>query len=94
MPINRRQTLGLGLSTLAALGITTILPRTAFGQQPEGDLYPSDAGNFFIHPISHASLVIETPSGVIHVDPVGGAELYSSLPPPDLILITLSLIHI
>jgi len=88
MPINRRQTLGLGLSTLAALGITTILPRTAFGQQPEGDLYPSDAGNFFIHPISHASLVIETPSGVIHVDPVGGAELYSYLPPPDLILIT------
>lgn len=88
MPITRRQTLGLGLSTLAALGMTTILPRTAYSQQPQGDLYPSDAGDFFIHPISHASLVIETPSGVIYVDPVGGAELYSYLPPPDLILIT------
>jgi L-ascorbate metabolism protein UlaG (beta-lactamase superfamily) len=88
MPINRRQTLGLGLSTLATLGVTMILPRTALGQQPQGDLYPSDAGDFFIHPISHASLVIETPSGVIYVDPVGGAELYSHLPPPGLILIT------
>ncbi|WP_417579168.1 MBL fold metallo-hydrolase [Pelagibacterium sp.] len=88
MSINRRQTLGLGLSTLAALGVTTILPRTAFGQHSQGDLYPSDAGNFFIHPISHASLVIETPSGAIYVDPVGGAELYADLPAPDLILVT------
>src|SRR5690606_40399712 len=88
MSFTRRQTLGLGLGTLvAAIGVTTILPRTAFAQA-DGDLYPSEAGDFFVHPISHASLVLETPSGVIYVYPVGGAEPYSYLPPPDLILIT------
>lgn len=84
MQLTRRQTLGLGL---AALGTTIIIPRTGFAQA-EGDLYPSEAGDFFVHPIFHASLVLETPSGVIYVDPVGGTEPYSYLPAPDLILIT------
>ncbi|WP_332713592.1 MBL fold metallo-hydrolase [Pelagibacterium mangrovi] len=87
MSFTRRQTLGLGLTGLAALGVTTIVPRTAFAQA-DGDLYPSEAGDFFVHPIAHASLVLETPSGVIYVDPVGGTEPYSYLPPPDLILVT------
>ncbi|SDG21161.1 MBL fold metallo-hydrolase [Pelagibacterium luteolum] len=87
MDLTRRQTLGLGLTTLAALGITTIIPRTAFAQSG-GQTYPTDNGEIVVHPISHASLVLETPSGVIYVDPVEGAELYADLPPPDLILIT------
>ena len=87
MTFTRRQTLGLGLSTLAAMGMVTLLPRTGFAQS-EGDLYPTDAGDIFIHPVSHASLVIETPSGVIYVDPVEGADRYSDFPAPDLILIT------
>lgn len=87
MTLNRRQTLGLGLTTLTAMGVTTILPRMAFAQA-DGDLYPSDIGNFHVHPIAHASLVLETPAGAIYVDPVGGPEPYSYLPPPDLILIT------
>lgn len=88
MRLDRRQTLGLGLSALATLGASTLIGRAAFAQQPAGDTYPTDAGDIVVHPISHASLVLETPSGVIYVDPVGGAEPYSYLPPPDLILIT------
>lgn len=85
MELTRRHTLGLGL---AALGTSIILPRTGFAQQPSGDSYPTDAGDIVVHPITHASLVLETPSGTIYVDPVDGAEPYSYLPEPDLILIT------
>lgn len=85
MDFSRRQTLGLGLT---ALGTAIIMPRMALSQQPSGDTYPTDAGDIIVHPISHASLVLETPFGTIYVDPVGGAEPYSYLPEPDLILIT------
>ncbi|WP_418595995.1 MBL fold metallo-hydrolase [Ponticoccus sp. (in: a-proteobacteria)] len=41
-----------------------------------------------MHPVHHASFVMETPAGVIYVDPVGEAAEYADLPPPDLILVT------
>ncbi len=34
-----------------------------------------------IHPVQHASFVMEAPGLVIDVDPVGGAALYEGLPP-------------
>jgi L-ascorbate metabolism protein UlaG (beta-lactamase superfamily) len=40
------------------------------------------------HPVNHASFVMETPEGVIYVDPVGKPEAYARFKPPDLILIT------
>ncbi|RDE09656.1 MBL fold metallo-hydrolase [Pelagibacterium lacus] len=85
MDLNRRQTLGLGL---AVLGTTLVLPRIGFAQQAGGDTYPTSAGDIVVHPISHASLVLETPSGTVYVDPVGSAGLYAHLAAPDLILIT------
>ncbi len=87
MELSRRQTIGLGLSTLVALGITTIVPRTARAQA-EGDLYTTDTGEITIYPVEHASLVMATPSGVIYVDPVGGADMYADYPTPDLVLVT------
>jgi hypothetical protein len=87
MPYTRRQTLDLGLTTLAALGLSTLLPRAVFAQSA-GDSYPTDSGEIVIHPVSHASLVMNVPGMVIYVDPVGGAAAYESFDPPDLVLIT------
>jgi L-ascorbate metabolism protein UlaG (beta-lactamase superfamily) len=41
-----------------------------------------------VHPVSHASVVLETPMGVIYADPVGDPAQYADLPPADLVLIT------
>ena len=45
-------------------------------------------GKIVIHPVEHASFVMETPAGAVYVDPVGDAGLYDALPKPDLTLIT------
>ncbi len=41
-----------------------------------------------IHPVSHATAVIEWGETTIYVDPVGGAATFADYPPADLILIT------
>ena len=43
---------------------------------------------FTIHPISHASFVLEAGDQTIYVDPVGDASSYSGFAKPDMILIT------
>lgn len=45
-------------------------------------------GEIILHPINHASMVLETTSDVIYVDPVGGANAYAGLRPPNFIIIT------
>jgi L-ascorbate metabolism protein UlaG (beta-lactamase superfamily) len=40
------------------------------------------------HPIKHATMVIQSKTATIYVDPVGDPELFSQYPKPDLILIT------
>src|SRR5690606_12680952 len=45
-------------------------------------------GDLSIHPVEHASLVLQFGDSVFYFDPVGGAELYAGLPPPSAILIT------
>ncbi|SIQ19813.1 MBL fold metallo-hydrolase [Maribacter ulvicola] len=44
--------------------------------------------DFVIHPIFHASMVIEHEGKTIYVDPYGGAERYSTFKDPDIVLIT------
>ena len=73
----------MGTAVLPAL----VLPRTARAQDA-GFRHAVEGGEVVIHPVDHASMVLETPAGVIYVDPVGGAEAYADLPAPDLILIT------
>ncbi|TRW99632.1 MBL fold metallo-hydrolase [Paracoccus sp. M683] len=82
MQFNRRSSLKLGA---AALGMAAI-PRLAAAQ--DANSFAVEGGNLVIHPVDHASMVIQTPSQVIWVDPVGGAEKYAALPRPGLILIT------
>jgi len=89
MPRSRREVLGLGIRVGAGIGFITIMPFAARAQQGGGtDTYPTDGGEITVHPVSHASLVLETPAGVIYVDPVGDASQYADLPPPDMILVT------
>ncbi|WP_299840648.1 MBL fold metallo-hydrolase [uncultured Paracoccus sp.] len=82
MPMTRRSSLKLGAAALSMAA----LPRHVFAQ--DANSYAVEGGNVVIHPVDHASMVIETPGGVIWVDPVGGAEKYAALPPASLILIT------
>lgn len=73
-----------GLQLAAAAFAATLLPRFAFAMES----YEVTGGEVTIHPVQHASMVMETPAGVIYVDPVGGADLYKDLPKADLIVIT------
>lgn len=76
--------------TLAAAAIGAgALPRLAAAQDKPGAYgYPVEGGEVVFHPVQHASMVVETPGGVVYVDPVGGASAYQGLPEPVLILIT------
>ncbi|WIY52598.1 MBL fold metallo-hydrolase [Devosia sp. YIM 151766] len=57
-------------------------------ESPIPDLISTSAGDLVIHPVEHASLVLEWDGKAIYVDPVGGADLYAGLPAPSAILIT------
>lgn len=71
-----------------AFGATTILPTAALSQAGGSNAFETEDGPLTVHPISHASFVMETPAGVIYADPVGDPAQYADLPAPDLILIT------
>ena len=60
-------------TTAAAAGAVTFLPYMARAAMHEGDMFSNGAGDISVHPIAHASFVMETPAGVIYVDPVGDA---------------------
>lgn len=72
----------------AAAGAVTVLPFAARAAGHGGDAFAAEGGDVVVHPISHASFVMETPAGVIYVDPVGEPGQYGGLPPADMILVT------
>ena len=77
------------LKTTAATGAAiTVFPFAASAANHSGDIFESSAGPVKVHPIRHASVIMETPVGVLYVDPVGDPNIYASRPKPDLILIT------
>src|SRR5690606_18152334 len=61
---------------------------SAFAQEDPSNSVPMEGGELLIHPVEHASLVLEAGDTVIYIDPVGEASAYADFPPPDLILIT------
>ena len=65
----------------AAVELSTAPPLT-------GDQLATPDGSVIIHPINHASLVLEWKGTIIYVDPVGGATPFQDLPRADLILVT------
>lgn len=78
-----------GLTIAAAALGASALPRWAAAQAAAtAHRHAVEGGEVVIHPVDHASMLIETPGGAILVDPVGGAAKYANLPQPQLILIT------
>ncbi|WP_428511407.1 MBL fold metallo-hydrolase [Roseovarius sp.] len=71
----------------AAAGTVTVLPSLALAAEEGASMSVLDGG-VTLHPISHASFVMETSAGVVYVDPVGAAADYEGLPAPELILVT------
>lgn len=67
--------------SLIFLGIQTPL-------QAQSDQIKAHKGNITIHPVLHASMVLQWNGKTIYVDPYGGATRYAQYPSPDLILIT------
>ena len=86
MRYSRRDTLRIGTGTLAGMGLAAALPLRAEAQAAL--VHPTEGGEIVIHPVEHASLVLEVPGMVIHVDPVGDPAAYARLPRPGLILVT------
>lgn len=84
MMLTHRTVIASGAAALAA-GLA--LPSSVWAQEAS-DTIPAGEGEITIHPVSHASLVLETPQGIIYVDPVGEASAYEEYPEPGLILIT------
>ena len=53
-----------------------------------GDQIATDNGVLVIHPIRHATFVMQWNGKTIYVDPVGGGKPFADLPKPDLVLVT------
>lgn len=76
------------LKTTVATGAITLLPFGARAGGVKPDVFDTPAGKITVHPVSHASFVMETPLGTIYSDTVGKPDGYAGLPKPDLMLIT------
>ena len=85
MSVSRRRFLGTGAS---AIGGVTILPFIARAGGHLPNEIKTAGGLVVVHPVAHASVVLETPAGVIYVDPVGEPSSYEGLPPAELVLVT------
>jgi len=82
-----------GLATLGGLGVAssaTLAGLAGAAAHVEGGHVHTMAGGreITVHPVSHASFVLETPGGVLYVDPVGGGDAYADFPEADLVLLT------
>jgi L-ascorbate metabolism protein UlaG (beta-lactamase superfamily) len=76
------------LTGVAALGTVTFLPYAARAASNRWDSFPTVSGEIEVYPVSHASFVMKTPSGVVYNDPVGEPSQYAEFPTPNVILVT------
>lgn len=76
------------LVTAAAGGAITLLPFAGRAAGHATHAFAGAGGEVKVHPVSHASFVMETPMGVIYVDTVGDPAAYADKPAADLILVT------
>lgn len=78
------------MKKLTFLTVMMVLPFSmAFAQLNNNpDQIETDNGTLVIHPVMHASVVLEWNNQFIYIDPFGSSELYESFGDPDLILIS------
>jgi len=72
------------LLSMLAIGMPALAAHAADGVQA----LATDKGPLTLHPIHHASFVMDWNGRTIYVDPVGDASLYKNLGAPDVVLIT------
>jgi L-ascorbate metabolism protein UlaG (beta-lactamase superfamily) len=60
----------------------------AKAQRPQADVEKVRGGDLTIQPITHATLVLTYQKKNIYIDPTGGAESFTGLAAPDIIIIT------
>lgn len=72
----------------ALLFFLAVASFTAYAQMLTGSTVSTSNGDLIIHPVTHASFVMEWDGKTIYVDPVGGVGVYDGLQRPDLILVT------
>ncbi|MFT4795609.1 MAG: L-ascorbate metabolism protein UlaG (beta-lactamase superfamily) [Paracoccaceae bacterium] len=75
-------------TTAGAIAGATILPYAARAAAGGADSFATANGTVTVHPVAHASFVMQVPGMVIYNDPVGDPAMYARFPKPDLILIT------
>jgi L-ascorbate metabolism protein UlaG (beta-lactamase superfamily) len=81
------------LSRLRAAALASLLGLCALGggasaEELTGDPVATGEGPLIIHPVSHATFAMSWDGKVLYNDPVGGADAFSGLPKPDLILLS------
>jgi len=80
------------LCCISAVVLLLVASRSAAcGAQEKGlsgDRVPTGNGVLVIHPIHHATFVMQWNGKTIYVDPVGGVKPFADLPKPDLVLVT------
>jgi L-ascorbate metabolism protein UlaG (beta-lactamase superfamily) len=72
----------------AVLLLSCLAMSAACGAELSGDQIATDKGILVIHPINHATFVMQWNGKTIYVDPVGGAKRFADLPKPDLVPVT------
>ena len=73
-------------STAILLGCTAMCGAGEPGLS--GDRIPTDNGVLVIHPINHATFLMQWNGKTVYFDPVGGVKPFADLPKPDLVLVT------
>jgi L-ascorbate metabolism protein UlaG (beta-lactamase superfamily) len=63
------------------------MAQAAESQQAD-DRIATVQGDLVVHPVYHATLVLQWAGKTVYVDPVGGAKRLAGLPKPDLVLVT------
>jgi L-ascorbate metabolism protein UlaG (beta-lactamase superfamily) len=76
-------------SAVVLLGFT-LMPTNGSGEEKElsGDRITTDKGSLVIHPVQHGTFLMQWNGKTLYVDPVGDGKTYTTIPRPDLVLVT------
>jgi L-ascorbate metabolism protein UlaG (beta-lactamase superfamily) len=72
----------------AAVLLCCTMMSAAEEKELSGDRIVTDNGVLVVHPVNHATLVMQWNGKTVYVDPVGGVKPFAGLPKPDLVLVT------
>ena len=77
------------LSIVSATALLCCSTMSVAGEKElSGDRIPTANGDLVVHPVSHASFVMQWNGKTVYADPVGGGKPFADLPKPDLVLVT------